>query len=604
MHSIQSDANCNQLRAGDGPSSVFPYTFSHGVRDGQSPITANEIFVPLVRFSVEPMTRDQCRRQFTANCHLPGYGSNNCTAKQGLTLHCSRDATPQEVQQLAASLSKPPIKAMRIDLFDGEAVTFANLSPVREQTVIFYLNSCQSHRATDTLSVLRFPQLLEFGLRDCRDLDVRRSDFWHSSKLRLITFYNTALRLLEAGTFSDLPGLRLLALERGFSTMQVFDADVRDYLARLHCGCEFQWFRDWWRVNGLWQQAAEGDVYDIPYDSWRSDNFTRKDVFLSVNCAQTPFPNGSAAVDFVQEVYSANELSYSKKAHPACPEEESAKQSFPVLTTAPGTEEECRLFYSTPCWSLNFRVEDCKQFGLTPTWNDDCDYPNGTAQEVRRMVPLLAKLDPRPIRLMLTGESAATVIAADLAPVRERIMVFNLVGCIDTRPTKKINEYDLFNALDFWVANCADIDVKRADFQRSRKLRIIVFWNCTIRSLEVDAFGDLPDLRIVSLEYGVYTSHKAIIEPAAVFEERHRDYLWRLHCGCEFVWFRRWWRSQPALLRTAVEQGDVYTFCTTWRSGWMSREDIYVPIDCAVEIPTGADTVDLNQTDYSRNENC
>ncbi|XP_055355904.1 uncharacterized protein LOC129601188 isoform X2 [Paramacrobiotus metropolitanus] len=239
------------------------------------------ILLPLPEFNTELMTRDQCELQFTGNCGVRTNVGNSfaCAQNHGLAINCSGNATNEEVHKLAAALSQPPLKAVSISLNDGPQITFDNLAPIREPTVVFHLHNCRSPRATKTLAQLRLPHLLEFGAHDCRALDVRRADFWQSNKLRLIQFVNSTLESLEAGTFADLPGLRLLSLERGFSQMETFQEDVQTYLMRLHCGDNFEPFRRWWRVSGLLQQTTEGAVYRIEYDSWKNEELSKTMCF-------------------------------------------------------------------------------------------------------------------------------------------------------------------------------------------------------------------------------------------------------------------------------------------------------------------------------------
>ncbi|XP_055349890.1 uncharacterized protein LOC129596588 [Paramacrobiotus metropolitanus] len=243
-----------------------------------------------------------CSSQLTGGRISVG-NSLACAQNHGLAVNCSENATNEEVHTLAIALSQPPLKAVSISLNDGPQITFDNLAPVREQTVLFHLRNCRSSRASDKLAQLRLPHLLEFAAHNCRALDVRRADFWRSSKLRLVQFVNSTLESLEAGTFADLPGLRLLSLERGLSQKELFPEDVQAYLMRPHCGPEFEPFRRWWRVSGLLQQASESAVYRIEYDSWKNEDLGKRDVFVPIDCATASFPNGSATVDFTMEVF-------------------------------------------------------------------------------------------------------------------------------------------------------------------------------------------------------------------------------------------------------------------------------------------------------------
>ncbi|XP_055348106.1 uncharacterized protein LOC129595201 [Paramacrobiotus metropolitanus] len=565
-----------------------------------------EFSVPFPRFSTEPMTQDQCALQFTANCgYFTDNSINNCTLDQGLNIMCKPEVNAKELLQLATALSKPPIKAVAISLEDGAYISFANLSPVRKQTVIFGLNNCITPRSTKKLAQLRMPNLLHFIVAQCRNLDVRRADFWQSSKLRLIEFWNTTLQFLEVDTFTDLPALRLLSLESAFHEMGVFDDRVRQYLARLHCGCEYEWFRDWWQVNGLLRQAAEGEVYRTTDGAWENGVFVKESVFLPVDCATNPFHTGFNTMDNSQPIFSANEERYPEKWNPGCKNSSGDPEKFPVMGTVKGTIEECHLRFSLGCLPLNAAVYGCQ------SWYDGvagvdvgCETPEGMAEHARLTAAGSTKFYSRPIDIWISGDAASHLTAVDLQSIRNQVVSFGIFGCVSVRSTYMLYEFDFFNALEHILQDCTELDVRRKDYQRSKKLRSIVYTNVTIRTLERDAFSDLPDLRIVALEKGIQKHRDAQFRwvPTPVFEQSHLDYLFRLHCGCDFAWFRRWWKENTALLRDHVQTFEVYAFQFSWANSEMFREDLFLPIDCAVGIPNGSASVNFNQTEYSIND--
>ncbi|XP_055337968.1 uncharacterized protein LOC129588001 [Paramacrobiotus metropolitanus] len=260
------------------------------------------------------------------------------------------------------------------------------------------------------------------------------------------------------------------------------------------------------------------------------------------------------------------------------------------------------------CWdALGLPYGECDhgRFNFTNDSDNDhyCATPDGIVQELREVAPAIARIRPLPLRLGLTGVQAAAVTAPDLEPMRHLITWFWSVECVDDRITHKLNEYDLYNTLAHWVGDCKDLDVRREDYQRSPLLRDIVFRRSIIRTLETNAFSDLPQLRMVSLEYGIFHPSGEWHQPeTTVFTKPVRDYLFAVHCGCEFAWFRRW-RSSAALVNGSEHDYCLtYKFKTAWGGVCFPVPDLYVPIDCARGMPTGAASVDLNQTAFSRNE--
>ncbi|XP_055357371.1 uncharacterized protein LOC129602393 [Paramacrobiotus metropolitanus] len=382
------------------------------------------------------MTRDQCTRQFTKNCRPfsmnsysylyringEGWTSHHdinptlvidqvtpvdCSLNHGLHLNCNDKVTAQEIRQLAASLSLPPPRAVFVNLTDGPLVTLDNLSPVRQHTIILNLYFCASARTTGKLVALGFPNLLNFELHHCRAMVVKKTDFWSSIKLRMILFANTTLRSLEENTFADLPALRLVSLEKGFSEMEVFSKDIRNYLQKLHCGCEYEWFRQCWSRNQLLRSADRKQIFNIPTNSWHNDNVTKRDMYLPIDCAANPFPDGSEFIDFAQDAFSINEKSYAEN---GCPSEMDDKP-FPVFSTEPATAVEC-----------GYQQMDWRCISLVTSKQIECPEANSTGKlfdasyclsELRSQSVALARFPPRPLRLFsrpIPAASSETVL--------------------------------------------------------------------------------------------------------------------------------------------------------------------------------------------------
>ncbi|XP_055357385.1 uncharacterized protein LOC129602404 [Paramacrobiotus metropolitanus] len=198
--------------------------------------TATESFL---QFSQEPMTAEQCGLQFTTSCNNPRYTAENCTYTRALAINCSTLVTSAEIRQISAGLSRSPKRAIAVDLYDGDYIVFDNFHTVRQQVVATAITNCISSRTVQKLAALRFSSLLELEIKHCYGLEIKRADFGQSNKITVITFEDTTIKMLEKGTFTDLPSLRVLSLELGMRNMAVFGRTIRDYLKKVHCGCDF-----------------------------------------------------------------------------------------------------------------------------------------------------------------------------------------------------------------------------------------------------------------------------------------------------------------------------------------------------------------------------
>ncbi|XP_055349176.1 uncharacterized protein LOC129596045 [Paramacrobiotus metropolitanus] len=263
------------------------------------------------RFSSEAISAEQCALQFTAdNVCRPWYKQSECSRRvEGLDFNCGLPVAAQTLLRLSVALSEPPLRPVRLTLFDGDHVTFNNFMAIRTQVVIFYLSKCASDRTTSKLAHLRFSSLLDVWFVRCTELFIRKADFSDSRRLRIIMFSNSTIRSLEKNTFTDLPDLRLLSLEAfaDFSAVNTFIRRNLDCVNRLHCECSFHWFRQWWRYNPrLLRRTNLHEVYLIP-ESWGNGAMRSEQIYLPVDCADRPSPYNSYSVDFRETMFSRNE---------------------------------------------------------------------------------------------------------------------------------------------------------------------------------------------------------------------------------------------------------------------------------------------------------
>ncbi|XP_055340927.1 uncharacterized protein LOC129590000 isoform X2 [Paramacrobiotus metropolitanus] len=388
---------------------------------------------------------------------------------------------------MAVAMSQPPTKAVKITLYDGDLVIGKNLAAIRERVVILDISNFTSVRTTGKLPKLRLPNVLDFKLHNCYNLEIVRSDFWQSMQLHVIAFANTTIASLERNTFTDLPALQGISLEAYLGTiMNVFNEPMRGFLQRLHCGCEYEWYRKWWATRKMLHQAAKGDIYQTGGNSWDNEERNKTDMYLPINCAIDPFPVDVAAIDFTQESFTVNEDFYLDKWHSGCGNgSENSEESYPEFSTEPMSSEEiavsniaaCSYYYpSVPnAYNAYGLVDICQEW-------EGANFSDSRVDRIRQVSLSIAKLPPRPVALLIGG-NRTSVTFDDLAPIRKQVVRLMVSSCSNSRATKTLAVLRLTNLLEYEIINCDDLDVKNNDFLHSKKLRVIFFTYTTIRTL-------------------------------------------------------------------------------------------------------------------------
>ncbi|XP_055348723.1 uncharacterized protein LOC129595669 [Paramacrobiotus metropolitanus] len=224
-----------------------------------------------------------------------------------------------ETTTRAISLISPD-RAVALALWDwngpDDPVTSEVVEPVRQQIIALDVHQCYTYNGTSNVtskihSLGLLPNLHSLEIVLCFNMTVKRDHFSRMPRVRMITFTMSTMVALEAGTFTDLPFLWSLVLEKDFvSQLQhpfpkpkegASDNDVafyrwkkseedceRDYLQRLHCDCSFAWLRNLFRKKPyLIFEKNAGEVFAIgnylsPVVSRQKDS---ADV-LSVDCSQ------------------------------------------------------------------------------------------------------------------------------------------------------------------------------------------------------------------------------------------------------------------------------------------------------------------------------
>ncbi|XP_055329729.1 uncharacterized protein LOC129582265 isoform X4 [Paramacrobiotus metropolitanus] len=199
---------------------------------------------------------------------------------------------------------------------------------------------------------------------------------------------------------------------------------------------------------------------------------------------------------------------------------------------------------------------------------------------------------------------------------------------MDRRTVGKLSGLEFSNLLHFMLENCHALAISKNDFAGMPYLYMVLFYRSTLSSLERGSFSYLPGLSILSLE--------AALSDAVHWSIGTRQYLWQLHCSCEYEWFRSWWTStlipkleyissiQSVLTTTNSDtrDGQIRECYSTWgirnsslhgfymlkrpvRSVLLEaattadilicfeKEKLYIPVDCSAE-PFATRPKDIN----------
>ncbi|XP_055345133.1 uncharacterized protein LOC129592982 [Paramacrobiotus metropolitanus] len=183
----------------------------------------------------------------------------------------------------------------------------------------------------------------------------------------------------------------------------------------------------------------------------------------------------------------------------------------------------------------------------------------------------------------------------------------------------------MINVVMFSVSSCRDIVVQAEDFTHALNIRALFFAGTTMVSIKPFTFSTLPNLEILSLEYGLRQTLANLIVPPDYYE-----YLHKLHCSCEFAEYRSWLQShvinrmhfrlpdemhdsnttvQSFCKDTVSDSGAIFTvdvkeYNIGWSTEWLclNKEDLYLPTDCGANpARVSASIINFEQTNYSIN---
>lgn len=182
-----------------------------------------------------------------------------------------------------------------------------------------------------------------------------------------------------------------------------------------------------------------------------------------------------------------------------------------------------------------------------------------------------------------------------LAPVRLYVTRVDIHNCLRSSTTSKLPTLNVPNLFNFGMFECKNQIIRRQDFSKNARLRIITFGlNVTFREIQADAFSDLFDLRHLALEYRFGREN-------VPFDKNQMTRLMQLHCSCEFAGIRRWINQNPLLI-SRKEANRVRIFGESAGNSDISQEISFVSIDCARE--TFEDAYLNKSTTYTVNDPC
>ena len=133
---------------------------------------------------------------------------------------------------------------------------------------------------------------------------------------------------------------------------------------------------------------------------------------------------------------------------------------------------------------------------------------------------------------------------------------------------------------------CNNIEIRKNNFATFRKLRILSFWNSTIRLLEQGSLENLPSLKTIIFDWDVDPS----------FSSQQRQYIFRFHCSPQYEWLRELLSDRPRLI-SPVQECEIYKFPAENRDGLQIRQicnnqysKLYYRFDCSQNSLTGKAT--------------
>ncbi|XP_055329681.1 astacin-like metalloendopeptidase isoform X2 [Paramacrobiotus metropolitanus] len=178
-----------------------------------------------------------------------------------------------------------------------------------------------------------------------------------------------------------------------------------------------------------------------------------------------------------------------------------ADEPFPTFSLAPMRADECKAQNTQHC-QPPWEYQECAAFkGLLIV----CMYGSPSIEEITAMTTSMSKPPLRPIEMHMADGPILT--SHNFRLIQKQVIAFELSNCENSRSLGRLPALGFANLLELNIIECDDLDIGKNDLISFRKLRIFTVKSRPysssppIRTLEKDSFSDLPDLRVISLEY-------------------------------------------------------------------------------------------------------
>ncbi|XP_055334210.1 uncharacterized protein LOC129585523 [Paramacrobiotus metropolitanus] len=156
-------------------------------------------------------------------------------------------------------------------------------------------------------------------------------------------------------------------------------------------------------------------------------------------------------------------------------------------------------------------------------------------------------------------------------PISRQVVILNLQYCV-RRSTSETPYILGFRKLQrFQLSHCLDLDIRKQHFDTLAELRMMTLHNCTVLHLDRDTFSNLPQLHSLSLDY----ASPGITKRSPAF----RAFLYRLHCGKKFAWFRCWLEAFPQYFQSRMEK-EIYHTEKSFTNAAVDVDTLRVLYDC------------------------
>lgn len=162
--------------------------------------------------------------------------------------------------------------------------------PLSKRVVMLRLFDCIGPRVTGKLPSLNLPSLLLFIVHRCRQpINVLKADFETNCLLRGVEFTGTPLAFFGEGSFTNLPNLRYLALERSGNRRGCHDTTMQPLKTKLHCDCEYRWLRIFLAKNPTVISSINmTEIIDFGQQYGTSDRIA---IYTPIDCANVTYSN-------------------------------------------------------------------------------------------------------------------------------------------------------------------------------------------------------------------------------------------------------------------------------------------------------------------------